>query len=59
MTLEAIQNRIKELNTGHFMYGSWHNWFGECPHCKTVQKLKDIEKQLTRSNEMSKGAVQK
>jgi exopolysaccharide biosynthesis predicted pyruvyltransferase EpsI len=56
--LEAIQNRIKELNTGHFMYGSWHNWFGECPHCKTVQKLKDIEKQLTRSNEMSKGAVQ-
>ena len=50
MTLEEIQNRIKELNTGHFMFGSWHNWFGNCPHCDTVQKLKDIEIKYLEDN---------
>lgn len=44
LSLEAVQKRIKELNQDHFMFGGWHNWFGRCPHCETVQKLKQMEK---------------
>lgn len=40
--IEAIQNRIIELNKFHFMFGSNHNWFGYCPTCKTVEKLKSL-----------------
>lgn len=43
MTLQVIQNRIKEVESGHMVSGGTHI-MNNCPTCATIHKLEGVEK---------------
>ncbi len=47
MSLQAVQNRIKEFESTHFVEGGTHFEEGHCPICAVIEKLQAVEKQYT------------
>jgi len=48
VSLEAVQDRIREIESAHKVEGGTHFDGGFCPTCKTIEKLEGLKKQLLK-----------
>lgn len=51
MSLEAVQNRIKEFESSHMVEGGTHFEGGYCGTCAVIVKLRGLEQQYINEKE--------